>query len=174
MLTVNLDKALHDLGRNAGARTDYKVFTCLTEYMDTNGVVNVPQTLIAKETGYSRRTVSNSLHRLQEKGFLTIEQTMANSQGIVRCIPSNLYHIAPQYLMETETVVEKEKEKSMECPYRRPDYAGKGCSYASQTTIEPRSNDVRRLSHDLTRLHDVLVDVVADILLAAETKEIMK
>lgn len=142
MFTVNLDKARHDLGNSAAGRTDYRVFTCLTEYMNGNGVSNVPQNLIAEETGYQRRTVSTSIHRLQDKSFLTIEKTIKNNTGIA----GNIYHINPKYLMKTEDA----KPANASTPY---------CS---------ATNDVRRLHHDMTRLHDVLVDVVTDILLAAE------
>ena len=141
MLTVNLDKASKNLGHDAGGRTDYKVFTCLTEYMDGNGVSTVPQNIIAEETGFARRTVSTSIHRLQDKSFLTIEKTIKNNTGIA----GNIYHINPKYLMKTEDA----KPANASTPY---------CS---------ATNDVRRLHHDMTRLHDVLVDVVADILEAA-------
>lgn len=144
MLTVNLDKALHDLGHDASGRTDYQVFMSLAEYMDANGVSTVPQTVISQETGYARRTVSSSIHRLQDKSFLTIEKTMKNNTGI----PSNIYHINPKYLMKTEDA----------------EPANASTPYCSAT------NDVQRFSHDLTRLHDVLVDVVADILVAAEER----
>lgn len=153
MLSINLDKAHHDLGTSAAGRTDYRVFTCLTEYMDGNGVSTVPQNVIAEETGYARRTVSNSVRRLQDKGFLTIEKTIKNNTGIA----GNIYHINPKYLIETAANTSVEPQCST-------------CSMPCASNM----NDMRRLSHDISRLHDVLVDVVADILVAAEQKESMK
>lgn len=100
MLTVNLDKALKDLGTSAGGRTDYRVFMCLTEYMDENGVSTVRQSVISQETGYATRTVGNSIHRLADKGFLTVEKTAINTKGIV----SNVYRIDSKYLLETKPV----------------------------------------------------------------------
>ena len=144
MLTVNLDKALKDLGANAGGRTDYQVFVSLAEYMDGNGVSTVRQSVISQETGYATRTVGNSIHRLAEKGFLTIGKTAINTKGIV----SNVYRIDSKYLLETQDAAP--------------------CSAGAQPSRS--KTDMRRLSHDMTRLHDVLVDVVADILEAAEER----
>lgn len=140
MLTVNLDKARHDLGTSAAGRTDYRVFTCLAEYMDMNGVATVPQTVISQETGYARRTVSTSIHRLQDKSFLTIEKTIKNNTGIA----GNIYHINPKYLMKTEDA----KPANVSTPY---------CS---------ATNDVRRLA----RLGEVLTNVIHDLLAAYEEK----
>lgn len=140
MLTVNLDKARHDLGTSAAGRTDYRVFTCLAEYMDANGVSTVPQTVISQETGYARRTVSTSIHRLQDKSFLTIEKTIKNNTGIA----GNIYHINPKYLMKTEDA----KPANVSTPY---------CS---------ATNDVRRLA----RLGEVLTNVIHDLLAAYEEK----
>ena len=142
MFTVNLDKASKNLGHDASGRTDYQVFMSLAEYMNSEGVSTVPQTVISQETGYARRTVSTSIHRLQDKSLLTIEKTIKNNTGIA----GNIYHINPKYLMKTEDA----KPANASTPY---------CS---------ATNDVRRLHHDMTRLHDVLADVVTDILLAAE------
>lgn len=141
MFTVNLDKARHDLGNSAAGRTDYRVFTCLTEYMNGNGVSNVPQNLIAEETGYQRRTVSTSIHRLQDKSFLTIEKTIKNNTGIA----GNIYHINSKYLMKTEDA----EPANVSTPY---------CS---------ATNDVRRLA----RLGEVLADVVKNLLQAYENEE---
>lgn len=107
MLTVNLDKACHDLGNTAAGRTDYRVFTCLTEYMNSEGVAAIPQSLLSKETGFKRRTTSNSVKRLKEKGFLTIERNMTEHGGIA----TNMYHINPRYLTETKPV-EQSKTKT--------------------------------------------------------------
>lgn len=147
MLTVNLDKARKDLGNTAAGRTDYRVFTCLTEYMNSEGVAAIPQSAISKETGFKRRTTSNSVKRLEEKGFLTIERNMTEHGGIA----TNIYHINRKYLTETQTVTDKRASQCSAC--------NKPCC--------PETNDARRFSHDMTRLHDVLVDVVADILEAA-------
>ena len=141
MLTVNLDKARHDLGTTAAGRTDYRVFTCLAEYMDANGVSTVPQTVISQETGYARRTVSSSIHRLQDKSLLTIEKTIKNNTGIA----GNIYRINPKYLMKTEDA----KPANASTPY---------CSV---------TNDVRRLA----RLGEVLADVVKNLLQAYENEE---
>ena len=141
MLTVNLDKARHDLGTTAAGRTDYRVFTCLAEYMDANGVSTVPQTVISQETGYARRTVSSSIHRLQDKSLLTIEKTIKNNTGIA----GNIYHINPKYLMKTGDA----KPANASTPY---------CSV---------TNDVRRLA----RLGEVLADVVKNLLQAYENEE---
>ena len=149
MLTVNLDKARHDLGTSAGGRTDYRVFTCLAEYMDGNGVSTVPQTVIAKETGYTRRTVSNSVRRLQDKSFLTIEKTVEDSKGVTRGIACNIYHINPQHLMETEDAKPASVSECSACM--------KPCSAA---------NDVQRLA----RLSEVLNDVVHELLNLYEEK----
>lgn len=144
MLTVNLDKASKNLGHNAAGRTDYQVFTCLAEYMDGNGVSTVPQNLIAEETGFKRRTVSTSVSRLEGKGFLTIEKNLEDSKGVTRGIACNIYHINPQYLMETEDA----KPASAPTPH---------CSAA---------NDVQRLA----RLSEVLNDVVHELLNLYEEK----
>lgn len=148
MLTVNLDKASKNLGHDAGGRTDYKVFTCLTEYMDGNGVSTVPQNVIAEETGYPRRTVSTSIHRLQDKSFLTIERSLEDSKGVTRGIACNVYHINPKYLMETEDV-EPANARTPQCS---------------------AANDVRRLA----RLGEVLTTVIHDLLAAYEKKETTK
>lgn len=150
MLSVNLDKARHDLGTSAAGRTDYRVFTCLTGYMNGNGVSNVPQNLIAEETGYQRRTVSTSIHRLAEKGFLTIEKDTTGYRGI----PSNIYHINPQYLMRTEDA----KPANARTPQ---------CSACVKPCADSQTNDVRRLA----RLGEVLTDVIHDLLAVYEKKE---
>ncbi|MBQ5557069.1 MAG: hypothetical protein IIT36_00430 [Aeriscardovia sp.] len=143
MLTVNLDKARHDLGNTAAGRTDYQVFVCLTEYMNTQGASAVPQNVISRETGYARRTVSNSIHRLAEKGFLTIEKDTTGYRGI----PSNIYHINRKYLIETAASAKPE------------------CSACNKPCGS--ETDVRRLA----RLGEVLTDVIHKLLEAYEDKE---
>lgn len=113
---VNLNKACKTFGKRADDRTE--------------GICSVSQSTIAEETGYARRTVSNSIHRLAEKNLLTVVPDYVSG-----------WKLAPNY---------GEHE---------------GVSYASNTT-----DDMRRLPHDMTRLHDVLADVVADILEAAEER----
>ena len=143
MFTVNLDKARHDLGNSAAGRTDYRVFTCLTEYMNTEGVSTVSQNLIAEETGFRRRTISNSIHRLAEKGFLTIEKDTTGYKGI----PSNIYHINPKYLIESQP------------PSAKPECSACNKPCGSET-------DVQRLA----RLGEVLTTVIHDLLAAYEEK----
>ncbi len=145
MLTVNLDKASKNLGHDAGGRTDYQVFMSLSEYMDGNGVSTVPQNVIAGETGYARRTVSNSVRRLQDKGFLTIEKNLEDSKGVTHGIACNIYHINPQYLMGTEDA-------------------------SARTAHCSAANDVQRLA----RLGEVLTTVIHDLLAAYEKKETTK
>ena len=143
---VNMEKAYKKFGKRAEEKTDKAVFTCIADHTNPEGKAFVPQNTIADETGYTRRTVSNSIHRLAEKGLLTVEKSLTDNTGTVRGIASNIYRINPKYLMKTEDA----KPANASTPY---------CS---------ATNDVRRLHHDMTRLHDVLVDVVTDILLAAE------
>ena len=141
MFTVNLDKASKNLGHDASGRTDYQVFVSIAEYMDGNGVSTVRQSVISQETGYARRTVSTSIHRLQDKSLLTIEKTIKNNTGIA----GNIYHINSKYLMKTEDA----EPANVSTPY-----------YSA-------TNDVRRLA----RLGEVLADVVKNLLQAYENEE---
>lgn len=115
MFTVNLDKVLEDLCDHEGTRTDYQVFMSIAKYMDGNGVSKAPQKLIAEETGWARRTVSASINRLAEKGFLTVEKTATDNTGIVKGIAGNIYHINPKYLIHTKTAKRTSKPQCSSC-----------------------------------------------------------
>ena len=110
MLTVNLDKVLKDLDANVAGRTDYQIFMRITKHMNDEGVSTVPQSLLSEETGFKRRTVSNSIKRLAEKGFFTIERNMTEHGGIA----TNIYHINHRYLLETKPV-EHSQTKTRSC-----------------------------------------------------------
>lgn len=115
MLTVNLDKVLEDICDHEGTRTDYQVFMSIAKYMDGNGVSKTPQKLIAEETGCARRTVSVSINRLAEKGFLTVEKTATDTKGVSRGVPSNIYRINPWYLIHTKSAKRTSKPQCAAC-----------------------------------------------------------
>ena len=108
---VNMEKAYKKFGKRAEEKTDKAVFTCIADHTNPEGKAFVPQNTIADETGYTRRTVSNSIHRLAEKGLLTVEKSLTDNTGTVRGIASNIYRINPRYLMETQIVADKRDSK---------------------------------------------------------------
>lgn len=134
MPTVNLDKVLKDLDANVAGRTDYKIFMCLAEHMNDEGVSAVPQSLLGKETGFKRRTVSNSVQRLAEKGFFTIERNMTEHGGIA----TNIYHLNPEYLTHAKPVEQAQtKTRVQETQKTTP-----GCVNLEKALLELGSNGV--------------------------------
>ena len=146
-LFVNLDKACKTFGKRAEEKTDKAVFTCIAEHANSEGKAWIPQNTIADETGYTRRTVSNSIHRLAVKNLLTVEKSLTDTTGTVRGIASNIYHINRKYLIETAASAKPE------------------CSACNKPCGS--ETDVRRLA----RLGEVLTDVIHKLLEAYEDKE---
>ena len=114
-MNVNLDKAYKTFGKRAEEKTDLAVFTCIAEHTKPEGKAWVPQSIIADETGYTRRTVSNSIHRLAEKRLLTIEKTLTDNTGTVRGMAGNIYHINPKYLTKTKPAQHNTKPQCAAC-----------------------------------------------------------
>lgn len=161
MLTVNLDKVLKDLGTSTAARTDYRVFTCLTEHMNDNGVSAVPQSLLSEETGFRRRTVSNSIQRLEEKGFFTIERNMTEHGGIA----TNIYHINPQYLIKPAQNNTKPQCAAC-CECKQSERKHSQCGHKPEITIDDvlaysgaNSQRIEGLCKRVTKLEDHQCDV---------------
>lgn len=147
---VNLEKAYKKFGKRAEEKTDKAVFTCIAEYTNPEGKAFVSQNTIADETGYARRTVANSIHRLAEKNLLTIEKTLTDNTGIVRGIASNIYHINPKYLTHTKPAQRGTKPQCSACV--------KPCG--------SNMNDMRGFA----QLGEVMADVIKNIFALYEEK----
>ena len=172
-MNVNLDKALTDLYNRYGTRADRKVFTYLAEHAGSKGIVNITQSVIAQGSGVSKSTVPDSVNRLEDKGFLTVEKSVTDGGGT----GTNIYHINPKYLIKTKPAHCKTKPQCAACyqglggPHMVPDYLSgwklvtndgehESVSYASNTT------DVQGLA----RLGIVMADVVKEIFKLYEEK----
>ena len=174
-MNINLLQAVEDLGDYPGVHADRKVFTYLANHADSSGTVSITQSVIAQGTGVSKTVVSDSVHRLAEKGFLTIEKSVTDKKGTVRAIARNIYHISPWYLVHTKTAKRTPKQCSactQGCLKVVPDYLSgwklvpdyrehEGVSYASNTT-----DDMRRLA----QIGEVAADVLKEIFKLYEEK----
>ena len=145
-MDVNLLQAVGDLGDYPGVWTDRKVFTFLAEHSSNDGTINLPQSVIAQDCGISKSTVSDSVHRLEDKGFLTVEKTVPDGGRISR----NIYHIAPWYLVHTKTAKRNTKPRCSACV--------KPCG--------SNMDEMRRLA----RIGEVAADVIKNIFALYEEK----
>lgn len=188
-MNVNLLRAVEDLGYYPGVGTDRKVFTFLAEHSTSKGIASFPQSVIARETGISKNTVPDSVHRLEDKGFLTVEKPVTD--GIRN--GNNIYHIAPWYLVHTKTAKRTTKPQCSACCECEQSERKHGqrehkleitiddvlaYSGANSQRIEGLWKRVTKLEDHqcdvddrLARIGEVLTDVIHDLLAAYENKE---
>ena len=188
---VNLEKAYKTFGKRAEEKTDRAIFTCIAEHANPEGTAFVPQNTIADETGYARRTVANSIHRLAEKGFLTIEKSLTDNTGTVRGIASNIYRINPKYLTKpAQRTTKPQCSACCECEQSERKHGQRehkleitiddvlAYSGANSQRIEGLWKRVTKLEDHqcdvddrLARIGEVAADVIHDLLAAYENKE---
>lgn len=96
-LYVNLNKALKDMGRYPGSRTDRKVFAEIAQYVNGRGIAWPGMRTIAKKVGIDVADVGRSVHRLETLGFFRTFKAR-KEEGKFR---QTIYIIPRRYLRST-------------------------------------------------------------------------